>query len=373
PRAKNLGDSLSSISKRHASRRKDDDDRIDVVRASAAKGSEQATLIAIEQLRTDGGTQPRVAMDTDLVAVYAERMSVNPLTHHVEDHEGVGFDPLVVFEDASGVRWLADGFHRVAAAKRAGVLVFQASVQRGSQRDAFVFSLGVNATHGKRRTNQDKRRAVERALHDLELVKHSDQRLAKVCKVTDRYVSKVRRQLESDGAIAIQERVLGTDGQWHEILRETPKSSPSPTTSASARARRAPTRHRNVEGRAPSIAFDELCAVDQNTKNLLMVHPLRALDFEALAEHAAHIVCAPGLIAIALPQDGPLALTGPALLAPLLESDVFSGPSYAHLREHGRVYMFLGRRAELPSGDCSLGALSSLTRRLIVGDALDAW
>lgn len=41
-------------------------------------------------------------------------------------------------------------------------------VRPGSQRDAILYSLGANAAHGRRRTNADKRRAVQRMLSDEE-------------------------------------------------------------------------------------------------------------------------------------------------------------------------------------------------------------
>ena len=39
---------------------------------------------------------------------------------------------------------------------------------KGTQRDAILWSISANATHGLRRTNEDKRRAVTRLLQDPE-------------------------------------------------------------------------------------------------------------------------------------------------------------------------------------------------------------
>ncbi len=63
---------------------------------------------------------------------------------------GTKFPPVTVFHDGER-NWLADGFHRVAASKRAGFLDIEVDLRQGSRRDAILFSLGANATHGLRR------------------------------------------------------------------------------------------------------------------------------------------------------------------------------------------------------------------------------
>ena len=59
-------------------------------------------------------------------------------------------------------------------------------------RDAFLYASGVNAGHGLRRTNDDKRRAVERLLHDPEWSQWSDNKIADICKVNTHTVAKYR-------------------------------------------------------------------------------------------------------------------------------------------------------------------------------------
>ena len=112
--------------------------------------------LRLKEIRTDGGTQPRASINREAVAEYAEAMQ-----------EGAIFPPPTVFYDGADY-WLADGFHRVAAAQAAGFDDVSIELRQGSRRDAVLFSVGVNSTHGLRRTNEDKRRAVMTLLNDPE-------------------------------------------------------------------------------------------------------------------------------------------------------------------------------------------------------------
>jgi hypothetical protein len=54
------------------------------------------------------------------------------------------------------------------------------------------FSVGANDTHGKRRTNEDKRRAVLMLLCDAEWSKWSNREIARQCGVDDKTVGVLR-------------------------------------------------------------------------------------------------------------------------------------------------------------------------------------
>ncbi len=131
----------------------------------------------------DGGAQMRVEMKPDVVREYADEMAA-----------GAIFPPVVVYHDGSSY-WLADGFHRVAAARKIERETFDAEVREGGDRDAILHGIGSNASHGLRRSQADKRRAVERLLRDEEWSKWSDRKIAKVAKVDHKTVAKVRRDL----------------------------------------------------------------------------------------------------------------------------------------------------------------------------------
>jgi hypothetical protein len=110
---------------------------------------------------------------------------------------GVRFPPVVVFYD--GVTyWLADGFHRVLAAIKAGVKEVEADIRRGGKRDAILYAAGANDSHGLRRTQEDKRRAVLRLLEDPEWSRWSDREIGRHCKVDGKTVASLRISSVSD-------------------------------------------------------------------------------------------------------------------------------------------------------------------------------
>ena len=133
--------------------------------------------VNIESIRIDGGTQPRVEIDYELVHEYSENIEQLP--------------PVVLFFDGAD-HWLADGFHRYHSHKKLNLLEIEAEVKQGSKRDAVLYSVGANAQHGKRRTNADKRKAVLALLNDEEWGKWSDSEIARICFVHRTFVGKLR-------------------------------------------------------------------------------------------------------------------------------------------------------------------------------------
>ncbi len=90
--------------------------------------------------------------------------------------------------------------HRHAAAVMAAIEEIDVAVQPGGLRDAILFAVGANATHGLRRTNSDKRRAVTRLLEDEEWRVWSNVEIAKRCGVSDEFVRRVRSSLPTVGS-----------------------------------------------------------------------------------------------------------------------------------------------------------------------------
>ncbi len=131
----------------------------------------------------DGGAQMRVEMKPDVVRDYADEMVA-----------GAIFPPVVVYYDGTKY-WLGDGFHRAEAARKLERETIDAEVLDGDARQAILHGIGSNASHGLRRTQADKRQAVERLLRDEEWGKWSDRKIAKVARVDHKTVAKVRRDL----------------------------------------------------------------------------------------------------------------------------------------------------------------------------------
>lgn len=136
--------------------------------------------IELSKIRRDGGTQPRSTISQDIIEDYSMQMV-----------EGAVFPPVTVFYDGEEY-WLADGFHRVHAADAASFKTIAAEVHQGTRRDAVLFSVGANAAHGWRRSNEDKRRAVKTLLNDPEWSGWSDREIARRCHVDHVTVSRLR-------------------------------------------------------------------------------------------------------------------------------------------------------------------------------------
>ncbi len=136
--------------------------------------------LALDVVRTDGGTQSRAAISAETVAEYAEAI-----------RRGEALPPVVVFHDGTEY-WLADGFHRLAAFREAGESELACDVRQGTVRDAILHSVGANAAHGLPRTKADKRRAVEVLLRDEEWSQWNDREIARRAGVSHTFVSKLR-------------------------------------------------------------------------------------------------------------------------------------------------------------------------------------
>lgn len=136
--------------------------------------------IKLDLIRLDGGTQPRAEIDSETVSVYADAIE-----------NGDPFPPVDVFYDGE-YYWLADGFHRVHANKQVGYAELDCNVHQGTRRDAVLFAVGANREHGLRRTNADKRRAVNTLLNDKEWAKWSDREIARECHVSADLVAAMR-------------------------------------------------------------------------------------------------------------------------------------------------------------------------------------
>lgn len=141
--------------------------------------------IPISLIRAETDAQPRGHINRDKVGEYAEAMAL-----------GDDFPPLVVFFDGL-IYWLADGFHRLHAAIGNGFDGYPCDVHEGTRRDAILFSVGANATHGYPRTNDDKRRSVRRLLMDAEWRGWSDRDIARRCRVGYTLVATMRSEMDT--------------------------------------------------------------------------------------------------------------------------------------------------------------------------------
>lgn len=143
--------------------------------------------LEIKNIKLDKGTQPRVTLDQEVIAEWTQLLKEAPNP----------FPPVTVFRDEAGHLYLADGFHRIFAHKGAKLKEIDAEIIPGALRDAILHSVSVNATHGVRRTNKDKRRAVLTLLHDKEWSQWSDNAIAKYADVSGTMVASLRPAAKS--------------------------------------------------------------------------------------------------------------------------------------------------------------------------------
>jgi ParB-like chromosome segregation protein Spo0J len=138
--------------------------------------------VKISDIVLDPAAQARIELSEQVVCEYAEAMKAGddfPVPHLVFD----GF-----------IHYVADGHHRVKAARLAGLTEIDAIVTNGSLRDAVLIAVGANTSHGLRRTLEDRRKAVRILLADEEWGQWSDAEIARACKVSRELVAKMRSQ-----------------------------------------------------------------------------------------------------------------------------------------------------------------------------------
>lgn len=143
--------------------------------------------IDINRIAVKDEIQQRIGLNEDCTNEYAE-----------EIRNGANFPPLIVYDDGEKLL-LADGFHRLAANLQAGVETVEATIYKGTEREATLHAVAANAAHGLRRTNADKKVAVTTLLKDEEWGKWSDGQIAKNCRVSQPFVSKIRNELTQNG------------------------------------------------------------------------------------------------------------------------------------------------------------------------------
>lgn len=152
------------------------------------KKKHKIITLAVDNILASAATQVRKKLDKATIDEYTEALK-----------NGAIFPPLVVFAEVDSERYiLADGFHRHHAYVNAEIDKCKVEVHEGSLHDALLWALGCNDEHGLRRTNADKRNAVEVALKDPEISKLEMVQIADICRVDDRTVRRIRDDMDLD-------------------------------------------------------------------------------------------------------------------------------------------------------------------------------
>jgi hypothetical protein len=182
---------------------------------------DSSVKIPLAQIPTDAQTrvQFRAAVVRDYAAAMVQQIAEG----------GLRFPPVVLFTDGQAY-WLADGSHRTAAARKAGLTEFPALVRPGTARDALLYGISANSAHGLPRSNADKRQAVALLLADPQWSQWSDREIGRHCQVGHTWVSKLRRSASVLGK-QIKERKVRRQGVVYE-MKLAPSASAGETSTA---------------------------------------------------------------------------------------------------------------------------------------------
>jgi len=167
--------------------------------------------LTLAKIRRDLGCNVRATIKQGIAKGYAERM----LT-------GDGFPPVDVYFDGQNY-WLADGFHRVAAAALCGSYEIASNVYQGTVDDAIWHGIGANRAHGLKLSKADKRRAVEMAL--IRFPEKTQAAIAHQIGCSQSYVAQIQLELIIADKLSATGSRVGKDGKTRPTTYKKAKNS----------------------------------------------------------------------------------------------------------------------------------------------------
>lgn len=174
-----------------------------------------AKTVLLSDIVVTGATQLRTSMDGDYVKSLVEALNA-----------GDRFPPVRLFKGADGTHLIGDGHHRIGAYRAVGLTEINAEVTPGELDDALLYAASANETHGLRRTQRDKRKAIKAILEHATFSKKSDRTIAEMCKVSHPLVAEVRNQfLGNPSKPAEATEREGKDGKTRTVA-PNPKKAP---------------------------------------------------------------------------------------------------------------------------------------------------
>lgn len=181
--------------------------------------------LRLDEITKDPVTQARVQTDQSIVDEYAEVLSAGGTLPPID----------VMFDDVD--YYIFDGWHRFLAHLKKGALEIKCNVYCGTREEAQWRAFAANKSHGLRRSNADKAKAVKLALQHPKGVQMSDSAIAVHVGVSPPTVAKYRSELESTQKVleSPSSNRVGRDGRTiktEKIGRKSPNdelSSDPPT------------------------------------------------------------------------------------------------------------------------------------------------
>jgi hypothetical protein len=147
----------------------------------------EGTPIAIDSIDPTGwpASAMRAGLDEAAVEDYSQIIDQLP--------------PIDVAKDPqTGLLWLLNGAHRLAAAKKAGRAEIKACFVMVDRQGAWAHAAKANCANGVRITRADKRAMINAALDDPDMAGLSDVVLAERCGVSDKTIAAVRGERTSE-------------------------------------------------------------------------------------------------------------------------------------------------------------------------------
>jgi len=138
-------------------------------------------------------TQSRVATCEETVQEYTDVLE-----------DGGEFPPVDLFFNGESA-FIGDGWQRVYAHQKSGREEIEATMRKGGLREAVLFAAGANATHGLKRSNADKRRALQIILDDPEWSTWSERAISAHCGVSRRLLTTLRNEQLEEEAVEEEE------------------------------------------------------------------------------------------------------------------------------------------------------------------------
>jgi hypothetical protein len=172
-------------------------------------------IVPMNLIVLDESAQPRVTMDFGMVEEFVADML-----------RGDAFPPLDVFFDGE-VYWLADGFHRYHAATAIQMTEIVCRVDDGDLDDAVWFSLQANRTNGVRRTAQDVRNAVKRAIVHRKGTDESDSFVGEYIGCSYKTVTRERQLLVATQTVSMSPSTVDRNGV-ERVRRQPRAAAPEP-------------------------------------------------------------------------------------------------------------------------------------------------
>ena len=155
--------------------------------------------LPVMQIHIDDAIQPRTGLSEIVVHEYA--------TLYAESEDTEPLPPLDVFQIERRY-YVADGFHRLAAAKEAKRKEVVCHVYTGTQPEAMRHAAFANLRRGLAYSQHDRQRILERLLQDPEASQRSNRDLAQVLGLSHVTVGRARQRLATIATLEAEWQVL---------------------------------------------------------------------------------------------------------------------------------------------------------------------